>query len=85
MYLPIDGMEESDEIVESGSESGAKLGGDLFEHVCHQVHVIVQGRFQIFHLRGISFGRGEKTRFNHTGIAEKRWIPLFVYAFGSFV
>ena len=41
LYLPIDGMEESDEVVDRRAESGAEFGGELLEELGDEIRVII--------------------------------------------
>lgn len=41
LYLPIDGMEEADEVVDRRAESGAEFGGELPKELGDKIRVII--------------------------------------------
>ena len=48
-YLPVDGVKETDEVIESGSESGAELRGEFLNQIRHLIHVGLHSRSKLLH------------------------------------
>lgn len=48
-YLPVDGVEEADEIVVGGTKTGTELGGEFLDEIGHLLHVLLHSRFQLLH------------------------------------
>lgn len=48
-HLPVDSVEEPDEIVVRWAKPAAELGGELLDETGDELHVIPHGRSQVFH------------------------------------
>jgi len=63
-YLPVNGMEETDEVIISGAKASTNIWGELLNKICHKLHVILHSRFYFLHFSNtlILTEQGSSTR-----------------------